>query len=389
MVGVKMGRKYEKKTRNLVLVPLQGRDRTVGVLCAINKKDGDFDQSDVELLSSISGTVALSIKNARVTEELKIAYQEVKSLNKAKDRAINHLSHELKTPIAIVTGSLELLITKLRALPGFSWESTVSRIKRNLERILEIQYEVDDIMASGDSKAYGLLSLLLDQCADELESLIAEHAGQERLIESVRNRIEDLFGPKEAKPQEIDLGQTLRQRIDFLKPRFAHRRVELITRIDPAPPVFIPPEVLHKVIDGLVKNALENTPDEGQIELTVARQRDEAVLRVHDFGVGITPESQTRIFEGFFSTRDTMAYSTKRPFDFNAGGKGADLLRMKIFAERYNFKIEMQSARCRFIPLETDICPGRISQCRFCKAPADCLASGETTFSVCFPPAPG
>ena len=35
------------------------------------------------------------------------------------------------------------------------------------------------------------------------------------------------------------------------------------------------------------------------------------------------------------------AYSSKRAFDFNAGGKGADLLRMKIFAERYGFKIKM------------------------------------------------
>jgi len=382
-------RKFGYQTRNLVLVPLRGRDRTVGVLCAINKKAGDFDQSDVELLSSISGTVALSIKNARVTEELKIAYQEVKSLNKAKDKALNHLSHELKTPVAVVTGSLELLINKMTRLPGFAWESTVSRIRRNLDRILEIQYEVDDIMASGDSKAFGLLSLLLDQCADELESLIAEHAGQERLIESVKKRIEDLFGPRAARSQEIDLGQTLRERVDLLKPRFAHRRVELITRTHPAPPVFVPLEVIQKVIDGLVKNALENTPDEGKIELTVTRQLDETVLRVHDFGVGITSDSQTRIFEGFFSTRDTMAYSTKRPFDFNAGGKGADLLRMKIFAERYNFKIEMQSTRCRFIPLESDICPGQISQCRYCKTKEDCHASGETTFSVYFPPAPG
>ena len=34
------------------------------------------------------------------------------------------------------------------------------------------------------------------------------------------------------------------------------------------------------------------------------------------------------ISEGFFTTQDTMAYSSKKPFDFNAGGKGADLLRI-------------------------------------------------------------
>ena len=80
-----------------------------------------------------------------------------------------------------------------------------------------------------------------------------------------------------------------------------------------------------------------------------------------------------------------MAYSSKRAFDFNAGGKGADLLRMKIFSERYNFNIEMESSRCRFIPKETDLCPGRISDCAFCANVEDCYGSGESSFSIHFP----
>lgn len=106
---------------------------------------------------------------------------------------------------------------------------------------------------------------------------------------------------------------------------------------------------------------------------------------VHDYGVGITPGNQRRIFEGFFVARDTRAYSSKRPFDFNAGGKGADLLRMKIFSERYNFKINMTSARCKFIPEESDICPGRISRCAFCNSKEVCYHSGGTTFALFFP----
>ena len=109
---------------------------------------------------------------------------------------------------------------------------------------------------------------------------------------------------------------------------------------------------------------------------------------VRDYGVGITEDAQRRIFEGFFSTQDTMAYSTKKPFDFNAGGKGADLLRMKIFSERYNFKIDMVSTRCRFLVKDTDVCPGRISQCPFCSKIENCHESGGTTFTIYFPPAP-
>lgn len=46
-------------TRNMVEVPLRGRDQIVGALCARNKREGQFDRTDVELLSMIAGTVAL------------------------------------------------------------------------------------------------------------------------------------------------------------------------------------------------------------------------------------------------------------------------------------------------------------------------------------------
>jgi signal transduction histidine kinase len=108
---------------------------------------------------------------------------------------------------------------------------------------------------------------------------------------------------------------------------------------------------------------------------------------VRDCGVGIVEEDQRRIFEGFFATQETMDYASRKAFDFNAGGKGADLLRMKIFSERYHFTIAMESSRCRFIPQENDTCPGRISECDFCTEKEDCYRSGGATFSLYFPPA--
>ena len=80
-----------------------------------------------------------------------------------------------------------------------------------------------------------------------------------------------------------------------------------------------------------------------------------------------------------------MLYVSGKPFEFNAGGRGADLLRMKIFSERYNFKLTMTSERCKFISGGENTCPGRISKCGFCKSPDDCYQSGGTTFQVIFP----
>ena len=375
------------ETRNLLEIPLRIGDRIIGVLGAINKIEGVFDQTDIDLLNMIEGTVALSVENARVSEELKKAYREVTSLNRAKDRVINHLSHELKTPVAVLSGSLKLLTEKLADIPEEGWKSTLARVRRNLDRIVDIQYEVADIMQDREYKTYGFLSLLLDQCTDELETLIAEEGGDSALIERVNRRVEEIFGPQKAVPEKIMLVDYVRERLETLKPLYSHRQVEIISRLEPTPPVFMPRDIVHKVIDGLVKNAIENTPDEGTIEVMVHKKWEGTELVVHDCGVGIVEEAQHRIFEGFFATQETMDYSSREPFDFNAGGKGADLLRMKIFAERYHFTITMESSRCRFIPHGSDICPGRISTCAFCSDKEDCYRSGGTTFLLYFPPA--
>jgi hypothetical protein len=48
----------------------------------------------------------------------------------------------------------------------------------------------------------------------------------------------------------------------------------------------------------------------------------------------------------------------------------------------------MTSSRCKYIPKDSDLCPGRISECQFCKTKKDCYVSGGTTFNVFFPAAP-
>ncbi len=372
------------QTRNLLLVPLKSRDRVIGCLCAINKKKGRFDQGDMELLSLVAGTVELSIENARFSEELKKAYREVSSLNRAKDKVINHLSHELKTPVSVLSGSLSIIARKLALLPDKNWENTLARGERNLDRIIEIQNQVEDIMRERHFESHHVLSQMVDLCADELETLVAEQVGEGDIVETIRKRIDDIFGPKEMTSQLLALDQVVQERLKVLKPLFFHRNIQIMENLKPTRPISIPMEPLQKVIDGLVKNAVENTPDEGKIEITVVQKNGMVESMVRDYGVGIIEDAQIRIFEGFFATQDTLAYSSKRAFDFNAGGKGADLLRMKIFAERYGFKIRMTSTRCPFIPEETDLCPGTISECSHCSRPEDCFVSGGTTFTLQF-----
>jgi light-regulated signal transduction histidine kinase (bacteriophytochrome) len=218
-----------------------------------------------------------------------------------------------------------------------------------------------------------------------LETIASEELGENPVVEKIRNRIDGLFAPLGSQPEIINLGEFVLRRMEELKPLYSRRQVNASVALDQMPAIRMPPDVLAKVTDGLIKNAVENTPDEGDIEIKVSEKGDRAALVVRDFGVGIVPELQARIFEGFFPTQDVMLYATKKPFDFNAGGRGIDLLRAKIFSERFNFRIDMSSTRCKFIPQTTDECPGRISLCSFCKATEDCHSSGGTSFQVLFP----
>jgi signal transduction histidine kinase len=374
------------RTRNLVLVPLRGRDRIIGVLGGVNKKSGTFGQNDTELLNTIGSTVALSIENARITDEVKQAYRTVKSLNRAKDKVIQHLSHELKTPVAVLSGSLSVLSKKLGSLPDATWQPTIGRARRNLDRIVAIQDEVSDIMEDRRFEVKDILSILLEECADELETLVVQEVGEGDLVQRIRQRIDDLFGPKTLVEAVIPLAGFVEERLKWLAGFFSHRKIHVDSDLEDTPPVIIPREVLEKVVDGLMRNAVENTPDGGAIDVMVHEKGRGAELVVRDHGVGIPEDARNRIFEGFFPTRDTMAYSSKRPYDFLAGGRGADLLRMKIFSERYGFDIQMTSSRCRHIPGESDICPGDVARCSRCTADQDCRNAGGTTFALYFPP---
>jgi len=144
-------------------------------------------------------------------------------------------------------------------------------------------------------------------------------------------------------------------------------------------------KALKKVCRGFLRNAIENTPDEGKIEIKVRSEEGLARIDFQDFGIGITSENQKLIFGGFFHTQDTYRYASKNPYFFNAGGSGSDLLRAKVLSERFNFTVGFSSYRCRYLPRDKDECPGRISSCPFIEAREDCLSSGGSTFSLSLP----
>lgn len=380
-------RQVKYRTRNLADVPLQIEGRMIGVLCAVNKKESGFNQADIELLTTIGNLVALPIENASINEELKRSYEDVKSLNRTKDRVIHHLSHELKTPVSILSASLELLKKRLTDAADEGWRLIFERAQRNLQRLLEMQYQLEDILRDKDYKTHYMFSALLDACVDELEVFISLGLGEKDIIRKIRQHVDDTYGPRQSKSEVLELGQFVKKKIKSLRRRFAHRKCRLRTYIQTAAQIYIPPDVFEKVIEGLVRNAVENTPDGGKISVKVRKGDFGPEFEVKDSGIGISDENLRMIFENYFTSYETMQYSTRQPYDFKAGGKGFDLLRMKIFSERYNFKIKMASKPCNLIDREGRVCPGNVADCTPSDGAEGCQNTGGTTVTVQFYPA--
>lgn len=375
------------KTTSILEVPIMNDDRIIGVLCAINKKQSKFDYNDMELLTMIAGTCAISIENARFAEAVRDAYRDVASMNRAKGKAINHLSHELKTPVAILIGSLQILQKKLESVSEIHVDGTLERVERNLNRIVEIQDEVADIMEDKTYSAHKLILKMFETCQDELETLIMQNLSEDDTEAAIKKMIDDKFGPRSIVYKNLNFVSFFNSLYTNMQPEFSFRNIHIEILIDDKVPVIqLPEEILNKMISGMIKNAIENTPDKGRIEILVKNQDKGILIEIRDFGIGIIKDHQKRIFEGFFNTQETLFYSTKTPFAFNAGGKGADLLRTKIFSDRLGYTLKMQSNYCQFLLDNPESsCPGDIDACEFCSEPQDCIESGGSIFSLFFP----
>ena len=373
----------EPKLRNMLAAPLLMEKKIIGVVVMTNKVDKNFDPDDMALLSTIAGMVSMPIQNARINGCLRESYKEIQTLNQAKDRIIDRLSHELRTPLSVLAASFEMLASGCGTNNGVN-KKIIDRCQRNIARIIDMQYKLEDIVSEPDRKAHQSLTAVLELCTEELESLVGMESGL-ALAGRIRNHIDRFFSRQTLRVEHICLHRFVAKKIVELKPMFAHRWIDLHTHIEQDVGfVLLPGEILDKIVTGLLRNAIEYTPDGGHVRVTVQAGDRGPELVISDTGIGITKENQQLINGKYFTTADTYQYSTGKPFDFNAGGRGLDLLRMRVFSERYPFKLTMESQRCQYLPTSKDRCPGRIENCIPCASAEHCHQSGGSTFQVKF-----
>ena len=143
----------------ILAAPILLENKLIGLICSIFRENAPITGSDEKQMMLMAGFLAHPLGYERIRADLAASREQVRSLNSKKDRVISHLSHELKTPLAVLLASFELVQKAIVDSKNEHQEELFQRIRRNLDRLVEIEYQIEDILRDGQTCAKGRESL--------------------------------------------------------------------------------------------------------------------------------------------------------------------------------------------------------------------------------------
>ncbi|MGC9356604.1 MAG: ATP-binding protein [Anaerolineae bacterium] len=257
---VEVDRQAQFETRSILGVPMRLHGSTIGVLEAINKLDGTFDDGDAAILRILASQAAIAIHNARLVSDLRAANERLSEIDKLKSDFISIASHELRTPLGIVLGYAALLQEDVSGNLGDAAKG-LYRGATQLRSVIESMTNLNFLQSEGlqlDLETVTLQDVLVEACDNW--QLLAQGKGQ-----------------------------------------------QLLQRFPDAPVcVEVDPLRVMTVLDVLLDNAVKFTPSGGVIEVTIRPQTGRVAVCVTDNGVSIPRDELERIFEPFYQVEEHM-----------------------------------------------------------------------------------
>lgn len=284
-----VGDKIHKEIRTLIGVPLRIRDKVTGVLEAINKRKGVFNESDLHLLSNIASQAAVAIHNTRLLEALQRAYDELGKLSQLKSDFISIASHELRTPLGLILGYATLLKEEAGAEASEHAEVVLNSALR-MRGLIEAMTNMNMLQIDADEIRMERL---------ELQPVIM--AACEEVSELIKTKGQ-LFSVKLAE-----------------EPIFIHGDGPKLTL----------------ALINLLNNAMRFTPAEGFIRVETTIHGREVRIHVVDNGIGIPVDQLESIFVEFYQVGSHM---TRRH-----EGLGLGLAIVKAIVEAHGGRVWAES----------------------------------------------
>jgi PAS domain S-box-containing protein len=265
---------------------------------------------------NITGRIILvqDITNRKEAEKQKIELELEREKVRILQSFIDDTSHDLKTPITGLLNSTYLLS----------------------------KYS-DKLMPESDSSNLDVKSQYIDQATIKTINLIKKHAGiirdtSQRLHQLVEQKYElaKLDAKVSLDPVATDLNGLIDKAVNSLRPLAIKKSIDMIFSPDThLTPVFVDPLEFPRVIENLLNNSIQFTPENGTIHVRTFQQNNHACVEVVDTGIGIAKEHLPNIFNRFYRT--DLSRSTK------TGGIGLGLAIAKKIVEAHQGSIEVKS----------------------------------------------
>jgi len=215
-----------------------------------------FDDDYRGFLGLLANSVATAVSNAKAREEERNRSEALAELDRAKTTFFSNISHEFRTPLTLMLGPLEELLSRADGeLPAADREH-LRLVHRNGLRLLR------------------LVNTLLD--FSRLEA----------------GRLEAIFEPTDLAAYTADLASAFRSAVEAAGLTFN------VTTEPLGEMLYVDRSLWEKVVLNLLSNAFKFTL-EGGIDVTLVRAGDAAQLTVRDTGVGIPEHELPRLFERF------------------------------------------------------------------------------------------
>lgn len=264
-------------------------------LCAIFSLGiGLLGSAYPRLLSSLNEQTAAARENARLYDELTIAYEKLSQVDQLKDAFLTTASHELRTPLTIMQGYLELLGEIDNASPEIQ-RAFLTKARRACDELVLLQANIMDA-----SRIKFDAATLLCSC--------------------------------------IPLKETCAVVFDLFEPLILQQERHVTIDIAPDIMVWADETRLKQVLRNLIANTLRYSPYKTPICLTasVDQEQDMVQISVIDRGAGIPPEKQEAIFDKFVRLERDMHGLTR--------GSGLGLYITRQLVEAMGGKISVESS---------------------------------------------
>ncbi|HXF85872.1 MAG TPA: GAF domain-containing sensor histidine kinase [Anaerolineales bacterium] len=277
------------KVKTLLGVPMPIKDRTMGVLEAVNKRSGVFTESDIAILSVTAAHAAIAIHNARLLKTTRDALEKVRVMNQIKNNFLSLASHELRTPLGIIIG-----------YATFLQEGAKGELSDHANQVLTAATQMRSLLDQMNN-----LTLLQ---TDEMEM----------------------------RPRKIPIQDVLGFACDEIKYFATSRDLKLVYAFQEDPiHVNVDPEKTTLAFVNLLNNAVRFSQDGGQIVIGAIEQGKQVMAWVQDNGIGIPVDKLQKIFEEF--------YQIEPPNTRRYGGLGIGLSIAKGLIEAQGGKIWAES----------------------------------------------